>query len=142
MVNKFLTSMTIALHGQFGDTFEYYIEDVEQDLHRPSFHVAALNPMIRSISPIRYHRVIPAVLHYFTDKEKTSGGKKDCYAVAEQLLTALEYLKVDGLLFRGESISYEIEDNVLIFYITYSFDTTEAIERHFMETGTFNGVPM
>lgn len=142
MVNKFLDYITIALYNHFGSDYTYYVEDVEQNFEKPSFTILPLNPTIRSTSPTRYHRTIPLVIHFFTEKESSNEARKDNFAVAEKLMEALEYLQVESYLFRGERISYEEVEGVLQFFITYEFDTTRELEETFIETATLNGVPV
>ena len=142
MVNKFLDAITIALYNKFGDLYTFYIEEVEQNFDKPCCIVGTLNPLIRSVSSTRYYRTIPIVIHFFTEKENTIDAKKDNHNKAEGLIEALEYLKLDNLLFRGENMEYEIVDGVLQFFITYNFYTTTEIEQIYMEEGTYKGVPM
>lgn len=140
MVGNFLDAITIALYNNLGDKYTYYVEEVEQGLKIPCFSIQALNPSIRSCGIKRYHRVIPIIVYYFTDKLNTKDATKDNYAVAENLIAALEYLPFDtDYLFRGEGIEWEIVDGALQFSITYSFDTTEEFEIIYMEDGYLNG---
>ena len=142
MTNQVLDGITIALHGKFGDTFSYYVENIEQHLDKPCFVVKALNPLVKAKNQIRYHWTIPVVVHFFTDKEVTEEAKKDNYNIAGQLLEALEYITVDGNLTRGEDIEFTVVDDVLQFFITYNFFTFKEKETIYMENGTVNGVPI
>lgn len=121
MVNSILNAVTKQLGTNFGDTYQYYVEDIEQKFTKPCFTVDMLLPVQRSRSPILYDRVMPLVLHYFTDNEKTT--KQELYDKAEQLFECLEYLNFEGGLLRGENISWRITEGVLQFFITYRFMT-------------------
>lgn len=138
IVNKFIDGITVALHTEFGDEYKYYVEDVEQNVSYPCFVVGMLNPLIRSKSTVKYDRTMPVVIHYFTDKENTLDAKKDDWAIAERLIESLEYLSIDGLLFRGENIEWEIVEDVLEFFITYNFEIRKYEDPIYMEDGFYN----
>lgn len=133
MVNSILDAVTKQLGTTFGNKYRYYVEDVEQGLREPCFRVGILNPIIRSRSPVLYDRVVPITIHYFSDSEKDL--KKDCYSIGEQTVECLEYLPFGNTLLRGEDISYDVQDDVLIVFMTYKF-TTKRVEKNgeFMET--------
>lgn len=125
MVNKILDAITSRLYTTFGDSYRYYVEDVEQNLTKPCFTVDTIIPLMRSRNPWLYDRTMPMVIHYFTGDKKDT--KKDCYAVAEQLVESLEYLPFENTLLRGENISWQITDEVLQVFVTYSFTTTKVV---------------
>lgn len=141
-INDFIDSVTIALHNQFGNDYKYYVEEMEQNAKKPCFVVGVLNPMIRSTNARRYVRTCPMVLHYFTEKENTLDAKKDCFGISEQLWQTLEYLTVNDCVLRGESISWELVDGVLEFFITYSYPIYKVSETIYMEDGTYNETPI
>ena len=142
MITKFLNGVITGLHTEFGDGYQYRIEDTEQNFKKPAFRVDILNPTIRSNHPKKYERTFPLVIHYFTDKPETNSANKDCYAVAERIMDAIEYITVDSSLFRGEEISFELVEGVLQFFITYSTEVIKQEELVMMEDGTYNDVPM
>ena len=124
MVNKTINAITKSLHQKFGDTHRYYVEDVEQNLVKPCFLVDVLIPLQRSVNATSYYRTMPCVIHYFT-KEKIK-TKADCYAIAEDILDALEYITIDGRLIRGENISYQLVEGVLQLFSTYNMWTEKV----------------
>lgn len=142
MVNTFIDAITVALYKKFGESYKYYLEDVEQNVTKPCFVVGTLNPLVRSTSAKKYDRTLPIVIHYFTAKDNTVDAKKDCYTIAEQLLEALEYLNVSDCIVRGENIEWELVEGVLQFFITYRFEVRKTDEIYYMEEGTLNEVPM
>ena len=124
MVNNIFNAITIQLYETFGENYTYYVEDVKQELLKPCFTVDTLIPLQRSRSAIMYDRTMPMVIHYFSgDAENT---KKDCYAVAEQIVECLEYLPVMGKMLRGDDISWQLVDDVLQVFVTYRFRTIDA----------------
>lgn len=144
MVNTILDATTVALHNTFGDTYTYYVEDVEQNATKPCFVVGMLNPLLRSTKLDRYYRTMPLIIHYFTDKDNTLDAKKDCYDVAEKLAEALEFLpvEIEECTIMGRDISWEIVEGVLQFYITYNFYVERVREHIYMEDGKYNGVAL
>lgn len=121
MVNAVLNAVTKQLGTTFGNTNRYYVEDVEQMLETPCFNIALLLPLQRSRSPVLYDRKFPIVIHWFSDSKNNI--KKECYEMAEQVVECLEYLPFKDTLLRGEDISWQIVDDVLQIFITYSFTT-------------------
>ena len=127
MVNKVLNAVTVQLHSTFGDSYKYYVENVEQNLTKPCFTIDTIIPLQRSKSPVLYDRTLPMVIHYFTEDKKDT--KTDCYAKAEQIVECLEYLPFESTIIRGENISWQIVDEVLQVFITYRFTTAKDIRN-------------
>lgn len=131
MVNKVLNSVTVQLHSTFGDSYKYYVENVEQNLTKPCFTIDTIIPLQRSKSPVLYDRTMPMVIHYFTEDKKDT--KTDCYAKAEQIVECLEYLPFQNTILRGENISWQIVDEVLQVFVTYRFTTRKVTSISNME---------
>ena len=131
MVNDILDAITTQLGQTFGNSYHYYVENVEQDLQKPCFTVDMLEPRERSINYNRYKRTMPMVVHYFNEERDTN--KKDCYAMAERLIDCLEYLNFKDTILRGENISWQLVDGVLQVLLTYTFDTEKVKELDNME---------
>lgn len=127
MVNSILNAVTKQLGTTFGDPYHYYVENVEQDLIKPCFTVDTLIPIQRSKSPVLYDRTMPLVIHYFNSNDLTL--KYDCYTIAEKIVECLEYLPFKNTILRGESISWQITENVLQVFITYKFTTRLEVEE-------------
>lgn len=125
MVNSFLNAISTQMGNTFGTTYHYYIEDVEQGISKPCFTIDALIPLQRSKSAILYDRTIPIVVHYFDDNKNLL--KKNCYELAEELVSCLEYIPFKNTLIRGENISWQLVDDVLQVFITYKFTTKTDI---------------
>ena len=132
MVNDVLDAITKQLGQTFGNSYRYYVENVEQDLQKPCFTVDMLEPRERSINYKRYRRTMPVVVHYFNKDADTN--KKDCYAMAEPLVECLEYLTFKDTVLRGENISWQLVDGVLQVLLTYRFDTHKVENLETMET--------
>ncbi len=124
MVNSILNAVTKQLGTTFGDSYHYYVENVEQGLIKPCFTADLLIPLQRSRSPVLYDRTMPLVIHYFGDSK--TNKKKDCYSIAEQAVECLEYLPFEDTLLRGEDISWQIVEDVLQIFVTYKFITKKV----------------
>lgn len=127
MVNSILNAVTKQLGTTFGNSYRYYVENVEQELKTPCFTVDSLIPIQRSKSPILYDRTMPIVIHYFGDSKKNI--KNDCYSMAERVVECLEYLPFEATILRGENISWQVVDDVLQIFITYKFTTKKVIAQ-------------
>ena len=124
MVNSILNAVTKQLGTTFGDSYHYYVEDVEQGLTKPCFTADLLIPLQRSRSSVLYDRTMPLVIHYFSDSK--TNKKNECYSIAEQAVECLEYLPFEDTLIRGEDISWQIVEDVLQIFITYKFITKKV----------------
>ena len=125
MVTSVVNAVTKQLGTTFGTTYRYYVEDIEQGVEKPCFHVAPRITLQRSKSPVLYDRTIPIVVHYFSGS--LNNLRNDCYSMGEQIVECLEYLPFKGTLLRGEDISYQMVDDVLQVFITYSFTTKRDV---------------
>ena len=131
MVNTVLNSISKALYTTFGNTYHYYVEDIEQKAKLPCFTIGVLNPLNRSVNRKDYHRTVPCVIHFFTNDKNTT--IKTCYSIGEQALECLEYLEIGGRLVRAEDMSYTMVDDVLQVFLTYRFWTEKPETNIAME---------
>ncbi len=121
MVTSVVNAVTKQLGTTFGTTYRYYVEDIEQGVTKPCFHIAPRITLQRSKSPVLYDRTIPIVVHYFSDSK--TNLRNDCYSKGEQVIECLEYLSFKDTILRGEDISWQIVDDVLQVFVTYRFTT-------------------
>ena len=76
----------------------------------------------------RWRRLPRFDILYFPAK-----GRKECYAVADNLCTVLELITLPGGdLLRGTEISYEVTDGVLHFMISYNHFVYRPTEETYM----------
>lgn len=128
MINKILNATTKQLGTTFGDTYHYYVENVQQGLKKPCFVVDIIAPQIRSRSSILYDRTMPIVIYYFNDEDNKT-PKADGYTMGEQIMECIEYLSVDGTLIRAEDMSWLMVDGVLEVFATYRFKTQKVMDE-------------
>lgn len=131
MVNETLNSISKALYTTFGNTYHYYVEDIEQNAKLPCFTIGVLNPLNRSVNRKDYYRTVPCVIHYFSNDKQLHIA--DCYSIGEQVLECLEYLEIGGRTVRAEDMSYTMVDDVLQVFLTYRFWTEKAETNTSME---------
>lgn len=121
MINKTRDAIIQTLYKEFGDEYKYYPENVEQSFQGQSFTVDVLNPLERSTNATTYYRTVPCVIYYFTKNKETP--KRDCYAVGERAMEALEYITIDDKKVRGYDIECDMVDDALRILVTYRFWT-------------------
>lgn len=115
MISSIVAGISWALDAEFGESCTIYTEEVEQGLEEPCFFIFCLNPTVRHFLGARYFRKNQFCIQYFP-----ACGNKECNAVGERLLWALEYLKVNEDLFHGTEMRYEIADGVMNFFVNYN----------------------
>lgn len=118
MLNEIIQGVSMKLNAVFGDGYEIYQNDVEQGLKEPCFFIDVLKPERSPLLKDRYRSRNPLDIHYFP----TSGGNNgEMITVAEGLMECLEFITLpNGDLLHGTSMSYEVVDNVLHFFISYN----------------------
>lgn len=121
MVNSVLNAVTKQLGTTFGNSYRYYVENIEQGVETPCFHVSPRITLQRSKSPVLYDRTIPVVIHYFSGS--LNNLRNDCFSMGEQIIECLEYLPFKDTILRGEDISWQMVDDVLQVFVTYNFIT-------------------
>lgn len=126
MVNSVVNAVTKQLGTTFGTTYRYYVEDIEQGVTKPCFHVSPRITLQRSKSPVLYDRTVPIVVHYFSGS--SNNLRNDCYSMGEQIVECLEYLPFKDTILRGEDISWQIVDDVLQVFMTYRFTTKRVTD--------------
>ena len=91
MVTSVINAVTKQLGTTFGNTYQYYMEDIEQGVKKPCFHVSPRITLQRSRSPVLYDRTVPIVVHYFSDN--LNNLKKDCYSMGEKVYGNMAVVK-------------------------------------------------
>lgn len=127
MVNDILSAITKQLGQTFGNSYKYYVENVEQNLKKPCFTVDILNASERSKSKVLYDRTMPIVIHYFTDNDEAI--KTDCYDMVERIKECIEYLPFKDTTLRGDNISWVMVEDVLELFVTYRFTTSKVVQE-------------
>ncbi|MFS8534844.1 MAG: hypothetical protein FWJ65_06755 [Limnochordales bacterium] len=111
-VNDVRYGVMSALSAQFPG-IKIYGEPITQGFEEPCFFVKLLEASHEKAVGRRYVRTHSIDVHYF---DATNAALHD---MAEQLYDCLETIQVAGTLCRGRSMSHEIVDGVLHFFVQY-----------------------
>lgn len=106
-----------ALSDAFGDGYEIYTENVQQNLTEPCFLVKLVKPTQNQFFGKRYYRTQLFCIHYFPKSKDEPDA--ECFEVQDKLNDCLEYITVDGDLIRGTQMNSDITDDVLSFMVNY-----------------------
>lgn len=99
-------------------------EEIKQNLDPPRFFVRLLEPAHTHELGRRFRRDHPFVVRYFAPGRANA----DMYDMAERLTTALKWITVVGRQWPGRGMSFQIIDEVLHFFVTYSFLVWEGLD--------------
>lgn len=117
MLDEILQGVAGALHALCGEA-EIYRDEVQQGLAPPCFFLGVLKPGYTPLLGRRSLYRCPLDVQYFPPEP---GALGPLYTVAEALAGALEFIALpDGSIAHGTGMSYQVEDGVLHFFITYS----------------------
>lgn len=118
MINSIIEAVSNALREKFGDGYEIYMEEIEQDLEEPCFFIQCLNPANELFMGRKYLRRNQFCIQYFPLSE--DDRNRECYDVLERLNQCLEYIDmdVDGLM-RGTQMNGKVVDGVLNFFVNF-----------------------
>lgn len=132
MLNDIITGIAKALGATFGSEYRVYKNDVQQGLTEPCFFVSTLKPEQTQLLGDRAIWRNPFDILFFPREPSTN---EELYNVATRLMYGLRYITLpDGDLLRGRSISYQVIDGVLHFFVTYNMIVTIPRELPIMET--------
>lgn len=131
MINTIIKAISSSLYQTFGDGYEMYMEEVEQDLKEPCFFIQCLNPTMELFLGKRYFRQNQFCVQFFPATQKK---QRECHETAEKMMWCLEYLSVGNDLFHGTKMRYEIVDEILHFFVNYNCFVYRIEEKETMET--------
>ncbi len=132
--NSVRYAVHVALDAAFPD-IPISGEEIPQGLEAPYFYVRLLEPGHTRELGRRYKRRHPFVIRYFAVDRKNDA----MYSMAEQLTAALARILVGGRPCDGLDMRYEIKNEVLYFWVTYSLfvweprpydPAMETLEQH------------
>ena len=117
MVDDIKSAISIKLNQIYGDNYEIYTKDVKQGLNPPCFFIKILNSSRRQLIGNRYYLEVSVDVHYFPS---VRGNNDELDEVGTGLFNDLEYITMlNGDQIRGTNMSYEKENGVLHFFVTY-----------------------
>lgn len=131
MINEIIQGVSIKLNAYFEGKYKIYQNDVEQGFTTPCFFITALKPDISPLQKNRYMSRNPLDVHYFPTNGRNNA---EMYEVAGDLVKCLEYITLpNGDMFHGTSVSYQVEDGVLHFFINYNLTLYRPTDDPTME---------
>jgi hypothetical protein len=130
MINEIIKGISRALYNKFGDDYNIYTEDVEQDLKEPCFFIQCISPKISRFRGERFYRENQFAIQYFP---KSKNYRKECFEVIDMMYTALEFITVGDDLVMGKGIDTNINDGILTFIINYDMFVLDKEDVEKME---------
>lgn len=121
-INSVRDGIILVLDSHF-PTVPVMDEEIKQglneagDLNPPCFFVKLIDGMQNQQLGNRYRRVHSFDIHYFAVGRKN----RDMHDMAEQLYDNMDLIVIDGVSFRGTGMNHEIVDEVLHFFVDYTF---------------------
>lgn len=125
MISKIAASISRAIFGEFGEGYNIYTEDVEQELEEPCFFIQCINPKISLFRGKRYLRENQFAIQYFPEGREY---RQECLSAVDRLYSALKLIDYEGRHLRGVGVNTSINDGVLTFYISYNIFVDEKPE--------------
>lgn len=122
----------MKLNATFGAGYKIYQNDVEQCFKEPCFFIAVLKPDIAPLQKNRFMNRNPLDVHYFPTSRRNN---REMFKVAGDLMECLEFITLpNGDVLHGTSMSYEVEDGVLHFFVNFNLTLSRPSEETPMET--------
>ena len=114
-----LDAISIAIN-KVSPASSIYIDKVEQGLNNGDFIVRLINTEYIQHGNEDLYRVVPAFdVIYFPES-----GNKDCMSMGDKLSQELSLIElITGDLLRATNKGYEIVDEVLLFKVSYPYNT-------------------
>ncbi|MBQ8299886.1 MAG: hypothetical protein IJX99_08580 [Clostridia bacterium] len=113
--------------------YDIYGEEIEQGFEEPCFFVQQLQkPRKKEIQS--YQDSVSFDIQYFLDINDEDINEK-YNVMGDSLFEKLEYVSIDdNRKIRGSQMSYEIQDRVLHFYVTYTYCLQVVQDREKMKS--------
>lgn len=132
MINEIIKGVSIKLNTAFEGKYKIYQNDVEQGFTIPCFFISALKPDIAPLQKNRFMNRNPLDVHYFPTSRRNNS---EMFKVAGDLMECLEFITLpNGDVLHGTSMSYEVEDGVLHFFVNFNLTLSRPSEETPMET--------
>ncbi|HMM20630.1 MAG TPA: hypothetical protein PKA10_07805 [Selenomonadales bacterium] len=127
MINEVTAAISQKLEEAFGSGHEFYMEKLEQGFQAPCFFICLLNGRQEQVRGNRYFREHSFDIHYFP--QSAASPVQELQAVAVRLMMDLEYVNLDSGPIRGTKMNYEMQEEVLHFFIHYDFFVRKVPEE-------------
>lgn len=117
MQRETVEAISRKLYQEFGAGYAIYADAPKQHLTEPCFYICPLAVEHVPKLGTAYRRKQSFDIHYFPKAKQSSGEISE---TEERLYDCLEYIALDGKLYRGTELKAEKRDEVLHFMVDYS----------------------
>ena len=128
LINEILKGIAKSLRDEFGESFNIYLNEVEQGLIEPCFFIMVLNPDVKQVLGRRYVLNCPVSVQFISGEDR-----EVINAQGSRLFNCLELISVSGDLARGRNMSYSINEDILTFTVTYNIYFYKKQSEEFMD---------
>lgn len=116
-VNSIRRGAILALSELFPE-MDIYGEPIREGFESPCFFVKLLTTAQEQELDRRYRRSYTIDIHYFPGSPDYN---EEAHDMAEQLYDKLRLVNIDGATYRGTSMTHEVVDGVLHFFVDLNF---------------------
>lgn len=116
-VNSIRSGVILGLSELFPQ-MDIYGEAIREGFESPCFFVKLLTAAQEQELDRRYRRSSSFDIHYFPVSADYNG---EAHGMAEQLYDKLRQVNIDGATYRGTSMTHEVVDGVLHFFVDFNF---------------------
>lgn len=124
-----INNLTVGISQTLEKSFQNIIirtEKIKQGFQGPCFFIKVLTANQDKELNTKYKKHILYDIHYFSDQKNLN---TDCNNMADKLYEVLEYINVDGSLYRANKMTHEIVDDVLHFNISFDYRVIKEVEK-------------
>lgn len=121
-----ISAISVKLHSSFSPSPNIYKDQVEQGLVKPCFFVSCITQQQERIAKNWFKRTASMLIRFHPTE--TTDKYSQCRTVGEKLLDVLESINLPNSMINypslpcwGRDLEYKIQDEVLLFYVTYDF---------------------
>lgn len=124
-------SLTVALSKKLEEAFDnpvIYHDMLPMGFTEPCFFINSINSQVALRLYDRYRVQVSYDITYHP--EERHFHSQELSKVADKMAFGLEYIPLeDGGLVRGNDIKWEVQDNVLHFFISFDFFVRRPVDR-------------
>lgn len=138
MTNKVITAIAQNIDTIFGNGCEIFINELAQNFQAPCFFILLLQSTQKQELDTLYFREQSFDIQYFPQSKNNVANEIN--EVADTLLMVLEYIDTEQGIINGIKMKYEVQDNVLHFFVNYNYHMRKQIAKEeYMENLKFIG---
>ena len=129
MINKLRIAIAKGIES-IKQNPDIYLDKLPQGFNAPCFFIRVLSVTDRQKLFKNYEITVSFDVMYYPDETMLCTNSQ-LHEVARELMYGIEYLYVDAdTIIRGNNISYEVQDSVLHFFISYKYIESRPFIRN------------